>query len=108
MRVYITEVQVPLVELNTSQRRDFHFASPYRLWWAGDKATDMAAWNGNGMRSTTMPHHQAFKFKSAATQIAGTLVVIFAAAIFLYASHTTVASYANSAKPVASENALPE
>jgi hypothetical protein len=55
-----------------------------------------------------MPHHQAFKFKSAATQIVGTLVVIFAAGIFLYASHTTVASYANAAKSVASENALPE
>jgi hypothetical protein len=45
---------------------------------------------------------------SAAPQIVATLVVISAAAIFFYASHTTIASYANSAKPVAFENALPE
>ena len=54
-----------------------------------------------------MTHHKGFKFMSA-TQIVATLIVISAAAMFFYASHTTVASYANSAKPVASENALPE
>jgi hypothetical protein len=55
-----------------------------------------------------MTNYRDFKFRSAATQIVGTLVVIFAAAIFVYAGHATVAFQANSGKPVAFENALPE
>ena len=55
-----------------------------------------------------MTSYRDFKFRSAAIQIVGTLVVIFAAAIFVYAGHATVASQANSGKPVASENALPD
>jgi hypothetical protein len=55
-----------------------------------------------------MTRYRDFKFRSAATQIVGTLVVIFAAAIFVYAGHATVASQTNSRKPVASENALPD
>jgi hypothetical protein len=53
-----------------------------------------------------MPHRR--DFKSTAAQIVGTLIVIVAAGVFFYASHTTIASHANSAKLGASENAVPE
>jgi hypothetical protein len=43
--------------------------------------------------------------KSAASKVAAALVVVFAAGLFFYANHSTVASF--TAKPLGSENALP-
>ena len=40
--------------------------------------------------------------------IFGALAVVFAAGMFFYANHATVASFTRSAKPVQSENALRE
>jgi hypothetical protein len=55
-----------------------------------------------------MTSRQAVQFKSVTTRIFGALAVVFAAGMFFYANHATVASFTRSAKPVQSENALRE